>query len=460
MYDLVDFTQAVQNYAMAIHSVRQERILKAGLKVRKLIQDLTKDHNQEVEEGLLKAMDALENAASEFLNMTNEVARKRRKVREEELILTRTKLEIDSMQQEAREQVRRAESRTADAMLRSHEAHERWQQALAQAQQNEERAKNLEERERKLVEEKHELANQKRMSAVQSNLAISNMKSVTEKKVIDAKNKLQAALKDRDEANREREATHQKNLTLAQQLRDLQARVTASKKAQPVQPAKTNLTELAARDRTIKALRAQTESLQAQLRSLGVATPDHRLSRTSNRLTQEGFVDLTRSSSPSSMDADWSPATPKDGQEITSQASTSAAATAKSPTPKRKNSKTGRTSLSVEPERLDDEMDEDLFPMPGLPAKRQRAAAGINVWARTYTAAPPVDDASSSSSSTPLASRVGGRGRSKTPPGNAAKTKGKGKAPTPSKGKENANHAWLHNAKGIQLGPKHRPKAG
>ena len=315
----------------------------------------------------------------------------------------------------------------------------------------------------RLKAEEAALRAQSQRERIETTMKLANMKNTTELQLQNMRKQVEEAMKKCNEANKERETAHNKSCTLAKQLHQLQERFKARKASVPPGASASNASDIQAKDRRIRALEARLAAQDAQLRSVGIATPERRLARRSKPLTEDPFFDLTNSSSPTNNERDEFPATPRDGFDIASQASTSTAALVSSPTSQQKSKKRARTSLSVEPERLDDEIDEALFPMPGFVGMRlpnQPNAPGVHAHPRFSPEADTTANAGRSTSTLPAHQSPSATSTAnRKSPARKTASKRKVRASNTSSSKPKANYDWLKSNTGIQLGPKHRPKA-
>ncbi|SNX87410.1 uncharacterized protein MEPE_06120 [Melanopsichium pennsylvanicum] len=377
--DLMDFNTAIQGYLMALHGANLSLVPKARGCVRNLIVNLTKDKPIHLDSSLMSAMDALENAASEFNNMLNDLARRKRRNVRTQLDLDKQKLELGAKKQEAEEKLRQAEAKFAQAERTAQEVSKREEDTNRLAQAAAERWESCRQKDTELFTKQRELNAQARKSELQTQLKLANVKATTEAQVGAMRKKLQEAQSACAAADLERKAANQKSCDLADQLRTLQERL--KNKKTPAHPgaSRAKVSDTAAiQQRRIRALEARVQAQDAQLKKLGIVTPNRDIDRKSSTMTKNGspqmYVDLTRSSSPASFDVmDYSPVTPRDAVQLASPRSESVTAAilassdaaASSPTRHGKGKKRARSTFSIEPERLDDEMDEALFPMPG-----------------------------------------------------------------------------------------------
>ncbi|SPO29896.1 uncharacterized protein UTRI_06173_B [Ustilago trichophora] len=477
--DLMDFNKAVQSYVMATHYAHVDKMLKSGVKVRKLVVDLTKHRTPDLDESLMSAMDALENAASSFSTLFNDLSRRVRDNRKREVELEKQKHKLET-------ELRQAEDKTRAANVQLDQARQARKQA-------EELVKEVNDRDRRvtgliieisgkeedLKARERDVESQRRAMALETSIKLSNMKSTTDAQLADMRAKLDAAEKKRDEAEKEKDASHNKSCHLAKQLKKMQEQLQSRKTPPHPAASDSRSSDMALLERKNKALQALLSARDAQLKELGMVTPDRCISRSSNRLSSQSFVDLTRSSSPFGNENVDSPATPRDGFEITSQTSTiGGAAPARSPTPQRRAKKRARSSLSIEPERLDDEMDEALFPMPGFAvALPPRRTAAVHVRFQSDDAASPVAAKQPAASTNPTTSGAAAP-TSGVAPGfagssvagskgplrkNLNKRKARSSDPTASTSTStstsNPNYDWLNKSNGIAFGPKRRSKA-
>ncbi|SPO29224.1 uncharacterized protein UTRI_06173 [Ustilago trichophora] len=478
--DLMDFNKAVQSYVMATHSARVDKMLKSGVKVRKLVVDLTKDRGPDLDESLLSAMDALENAASSFSTLFNDLSRRVRDNRKREVELEKKKDKLQLELRKAEDKTRAANVQLDQARQARHEADELVKEVNDRDRRVTALIIEISSKEEDLKAREREIDSQRRAMTLETNIKISNMKSSTDAALADMRAKLEAAEKRRDEAEKERRDSHNKSCRLAEQLKKMQEQLQSRKTPAHPGASDSKSSDVAVLERKNKALQTLLAARDAQLKELGIVTPDRRIVRSSNRLSSQSFVDLTRSSSPVGNDNIDSPATPRDGFEITSQTSTlGGAAPVRSPTPQRRGKKRARSSLSIEPERLDDEMDEALFPMPGfavtLPPRRTVA---VHVRFQSDDAASPTvtaanqSAASTNTTAAAAAAPVSGvadglagpsAAGSKSPSSrkNLSKRKARSSDPTAStsSSSSNPNYDWLNKSNGIALGPKRRSKA-
>lgn len=464
--DLMDFIKAVQDYVMATHSMHSENALKSGVKVRKFVKDLANDYSRDKETSFTMAIDALESASGEFSAMKNDAARAARKMKKLQADVEKDQHRAEQMVRSAQEMTDRAMATMREAQHKMIEVDQRWAIADTRHKANAQRYTELQEKESSLKAREQELGVQEKRMTLDCSMKIGSMRQTTDAEITLMRNKMDDALKRAELAERERKAAHEKSLTLADQMKQLSDR----KKLNPPGAGPSRISDSsAAKDRRIRALEKQVEARDSQLKELGFVASQHRLNRPRTSLTNQSFVDLTRSSSPTSTDGgDHSPVTPRDGQAVTSQASSSAATRAVSPTPQRKGKKRARTSLSVEREGLDDEMD-DAYPMPGFGVvKRPTIGAPEDSILNPHRPRQPSEGASSTASAgfstTLLAKRKDGPSKAATTRKNTprkASPKPKGRASDPSTGNTaKPNYNWLANKNGVQLGPKHRPKEG
>ena len=488
--DLMDFNTAVQSYVMAAHSIRYDKMVKSGVQVRKLFIDLAKDMRPELRDALIKSMDALEDAASSFSTMFNDLSRRCRKNRKLSADLLQKQQDLKQRLEEAQHttnaaevKMREAEDKAKAADARLQVAHDVERLAAARMVDVSKKQDELDKRERQLRAEM-------RTAEVQNNLMMANVRATTDAQLQEMQYKINVALQRTNEADKERQIAHNKSCQLAEQMQQMQQRLKGRKKGAGSGPFNGLGDEADATNRRLKALEARNKAMEEQLMNLGIATPEHRLARDSKYRTTGDSIDLTRSSSPLSNIFSTSPATPLDGFEFMSQASATAAAAAASnvsPSVQRKGSKRTRFSLSVEPERLDDEMDEAHYPVPGFgglqmpgPLSKSSMIGQASTTSRSEHAAARATEKSCKDSTSAAATPLSTINQSATPKRTlilptATSNKKRKRASTPSAtsststtsstvasttktGKPN-QHNWLHKTNGIVLGPKRRSKA-
>ena len=463
--DLMDFNKAIQTYVMATHSVHVENMLKSGVKVRKLIMDLTKDRAPDLDDSLMNAIDALENATASFSTLFNDFSRRVRLNRKLETELFKEKNDLRTQRIASETTKHKADAKLADAQEMLREVERRSKEVQEQAYRNADMKKDIKAREDNIISRERDLDSRSRTMALQTKLQLSNIKSSTEAQLADMRKVVVEAQSKCAEAERERAAHRAKSCQLAEELRTLQERLKSKKAPQHPSSSNAKMSDAAAKDRKIKALQARIDAQAQQLKAAGIRTPERSALRASNRLNTESFVDLTRSSSPFSYDVATSPATPLDGVDFASQASASTVAAARlSPTATRRGKKRARASLSVEPEQLDDEMDEALFPMPGfggrLPPVQGR---GIAVHVHFNSDDTPDDSAQDrDAASTSTAGTASAPSTERKSPARSHKRKARASDPSGSVGSSSSskpNYDWLHRSNGIALGPKRRPKS-
>ncbi|CCF49808.1 hypothetical protein NDA11_000282 [Ustilago hordei] len=476
--DLIDFNTSIQNYVMAVHTTRLDYVYKSGIRIRKLIVDLTKDTGQEASESLMLALDALENAAAEFKNLMNDLNRSVRRNRQLKTKLDKEGKEAQEKKEQADQKLKDAHVKVADAERRLMEANRRAHDVeLMQARHKDLLATIWTEQEA-LKRKEAELRSQNNKVQLETNLKLSNMKHQTERQLVDMREKMEEALRKCAAAEKERILVHDKNCILADQLRIKNTK----KNLAPPGASAAKSGGMAEKDRRIRALEVELENKTKLLEELVGITPSQRRTvRNTKNIDANVLVDLTRSSNPLEHSKHDSRATPRDGFQIGSQASTSAAiappATGKrgsaSPTTQRKGRKRARTSLSVEPERLDDEDDDAQFPMPGQGAPARVQGSGkpyppmqalLEMVQRKPT---PTNQASSTSAeapgpatetSKPPTSANAGQKSPARSPNNKRKARASDTSSNTSKASSN-EYAWLQNASNVQLGPKRRSKA-
>lgn len=418
----------------------------------------------------MSALDALENAAAEFTNLMNDLARRVRANKQMSRELEKETKEVQEMHVRAGEELRNAHAKVNDAERRIFEANRRAHDAeIAEARIKDILATIRTEQEA-LKTKEAELRTHSNRIQLETNLKLSNIKNQTERQL--AEMRLRVA-----EAERERALTHDKNCTIAKQLQQAQERLKGRKNLAPPGASTAKTLGLAEKDRRIRALEAQLESREKTLQQLGIDSSQHRLNRPkATQVDNNTFFDLTRSSSPLENSNDDSPVTPPDGHAIPSQASTSAAGApgasgidrrgSVSPTPQRKAKKRARDSVSIEPERLDDESDEALYPMPGqrVQARPQRPDLMAALW-QAANAGPAARPSSSTNTEpeppttqTSKASSSSGRKSPARSPNNKRKARASDTSSNTSKASSN-EYGWLKNAGNVQLGPKRRSKA-
>ncbi len=93
--DLIDFNSTVQTYIMATHGVDCNRMVRSGVKIRKLVLDLTKDRAVDLNDSLIKSMASLEDAAESFRAKFHDLQRKCNKNRQLQAELVRKREEAD-----------------------------------------------------------------------------------------------------------------------------------------------------------------------------------------------------------------------------------------------------------------------------------------------------------------------------------------------------------------------------
>lgn len=311
-------------------------------------------------------MDALENGAASFSTLYNDLSRRVRKNKQMETNLARQKEQVDALNTQADRKYKQAEEKLHEAQRLEAELRESRKDAEAMQRRLQERIEQVQQSERTLLAKEKSFQSEQRKMTLQTNLTLSNMKSTTEAQLASMREKMEEALIKSEEARKESLAHRNKSCSLADQLKVLQERIKTRKAPAHPSASDAKRSETAILERRIKALEATNKVQAQQLKEAGIATPQRRIARGNSTAIPKSFVDLTRSSSPIGNDGLDSPATPLDGCMFATQASASSAQEGSSPTAQRKGKKRSRASLSVEPERLDDEMDEALFPMPGF----------------------------------------------------------------------------------------------
>ncbi|TKY87978.1 hypothetical protein EX895_003074 [Sporisorium graminicola] len=493
--DLMDFNTAVQSYVMAAHGVKCEIMIKSGVKVRKLFVDLAKDMQPDLKDALMRSIDSLDNAAACFSTMFNDLSRRCRNNRKLQADLLKEKESVRKLTDEANIMTNIAAAKMREVEEKSKEVGQRMDLAVATEQRITDMFMRTQAAKDDLNAREQNLSSQRRKMELETNLKLSNMKNNMETALMDMAQKMNQALIKSAEAEKERQAAHNKSCQLAEQLQQMQQRFKGRKLGAGPAPLSAVVGDVEAMQRRIKALEARNKSMEEQLRMANIATPEHRLARHSPRRNDASSIDLTRSSSPIGHDLDSFPATPLDGVDAASQASAStvAATAGSSPSVQRKGNKRARASLSVEPERLDDEMDEALFPMPGFgalqmtdqrvnrpvlehrlaqgsgPAKAvepgpsllflKAAAAALDGGASTIDASQGKNIARKRGDHNQNAKTRKRVSTPAAPGGSTSGVSGTSNSGTSSSPNNNVNYEWLKKPNGIALGPKRRSKA-
>lgn len=457
--DLMDFNHSMQGYIMSLHSCRSEtRFRELGVKVRTVIMDLGRERGEDVADQLLVTINALENAAGEFSAMKNELARSNRACKTTEHKLLKERAQVQEEHKRTEENVKITAAKMATVEERILEVNKRWREAVASDRANQARTAELEAQKNSLLCQQRELTNKEQKLLLDTNIKISNIRNTTEAELASMRAKVAEAEQRAAIAERERAATHKKNCAMADQMKALQAK--SLKRLSAAGPSKPQTFDTADKDRQITALRKELQNAQSKLASLGFPTPERRIMRNATNPDRDVFVDLTRSSSPASHDGrDTSPVTPREGQTIPSQASSSSIATVRagiaSPTPsRRKDKKRRRTSMSVETENLDDEMDDKSHPM--LPGSALANLAAPLITSRAANLA-----LARSASTNDFTSRdKHGTDHASSSKLNEKRKRRSADASTASNTSQSKkNYDWLEKKKiGVKLGPKHRPK--
>uniref|UniRef100_V5E9X6 Uncharacterized protein n=2 Tax=Kalmanozyma brasiliensis (strain GHG001) TaxID=1365824 RepID=V5E9X6_KALBG len=368
--DLVDFNSAVQRYVMATHGVDCDRMVRSGVKIRKLVVDLTKDRGPDLEDSLMRSLASLEQAANAFRGKFHDLERKCIKNRVLEVDLVRKQEAARTEQERLDTSAREARAKKFEIDRKMRAANERMDAAVALERKLEDKGNELAAQQRSLFQQGQELLGQKRNMELQTSLKITNMQSQNNSALTAMRREVDAATKKAADAEEARKAAHSKSCHLAEQMEKMKQLLKSRKKDAGPSLRTASTEELEAKERRIRALELQIKSKDDLLKKAGLsATPQRRAAGSSSRLSSATFVDLTRSSSPFDQDTDSFPTTPLDGVNLASRASTPAYGVPESsPTIQRKDKgkKRVRVSLSVEPERLDDTSDDEYFPMPGL----------------------------------------------------------------------------------------------
>ncbi|KAJ9476066.1 Zinc finger containing protein [Pseudozyma hubeiensis] len=365
--DLVDFNTAMQRYVMGLHGCDLDKTRRNGGRVQKLVVDLTKDRDVDITNALTTSMEALERAAANFVAMSSSLHRDCKKNRKLQAELVAEQHRVTLMKGEAEHISRASAAKSAEAEAVMAAANERMSRARELEASVTDKILATQVKEDELNKREQELEARVRQSALQTTIRIANINMTTDAALKQMQSEVGEAGRKKADAERERAATHKKNCELAEQLKKLQQQLKDRKKAPVAGPSTAMVGEGEGIARRLKALEARNKSMEEQLKAAGISTPEHRISRNSRRPNAE--IIEVRSSSPLANGVDSAPITPMDGFELLSQVSASAstaAAARVSPTAHRKGKKRARSSLSVEPERLDDEMDEGNFPMPGF----------------------------------------------------------------------------------------------
>ncbi|GAC75394.1 hypothetical protein PANT_15d00056 [Moesziomyces antarcticus T-34] len=439
--NLLDFTQALQQFAMAAHSFRHELTLKAGVKVRRLIQVLTTDSKELSLREFLRAVEALESATADTHKIKNDFELKSKQALDASNELARHKRKLDENKRLLDQHTEALRARQAQVETQSHHVNTLMQQVNETARQNEERARELEHRERQLRMREREMFEKVRKERIENKELMSHMAATTNAQRSVMQTQVSEALAKCQEAERQRDLAHTKSCELAAQLTQLTQRLRSHKRSAPAGEASRPSHQASHDARRIRALEARLASQTAQLEAAGIATPEHRLIR---GRSARSAIELS-SSSPAP-DADDTPATPRDN--------------APSPSRTRKGKQRARLSLSVEPLNLDDEMDEALFPMPGLGALRTTRPPRPPLAANPPTANTAEDDEDgdddtahgTGASSRPLKTRLSPAAGSSRAMGLAGRMSRRRNAAAPGE------FDWLTKSAALKLGPKHRPK--
>lgn len=355
--DLMDFNSALQAYVMAVHGFDSDRTIKAGVQVRRLVVDLTKNRDIQLQETLFNSLTSLDKAVSCFQTLLNDLEHKCTMNKQLNQQLKAKKQKLDKKLTEAQNTTNTATGKLAEAEARMKSAKESMEMVKTLEANVKDMMAATQRREEELNRKQHRLEAQMGKMKLETNLKIANMSANTESRLKTMQAEVDEAQSKAADAAKERAATHRKNCELADQLKKLQQHLNHRKKL-GAQASKPMVGESETTARRLKALEARNKSLEAQLKAAALAAPGHCIVSCSNHCTDD-MICFTRSSSVSS--GDNVAASQLDDLDFGSQASNSAAVA--TPQPKRKAR--SRSVLSVEPERLDDETDR-LFPMPGF----------------------------------------------------------------------------------------------
>lgn len=447
--NLLDFTQAIQQFAMAAHSFRHELTLKAGVKVRRLIQVLTTDSNDLSLREFLRAIDALESATAATHKIKSDFELKSKQAADVSKHLTRTQHTLDEHKRLLDEHAETLKARQAQVETQSHHVNTLMQQVDGSAKHNQERAKELELRERQLRTREREMFEKVRRERIENKEMVGRMHATTTAQISLMHTQVNDARAKCQEAERQRDLAHTKSCELAAQLTQLKQRFSSHRRSSPAGEASRPSHKASHDARRIRALEARLASQTAQLEAAGIATPEHRLNR---GRSARNAIELSSSSPPP--DADDTPTTPRDN--------------APSPSRTRKGKQRARFLLSVEPLNLDDETDETLFPMPGFGAMRTTRPPRPPLAANPPTANTAQDDEDAANtaqddedddggdnfagSSRPLKTRISPAAGSSRAIGLAGRLARRRDAAAPGE------FDWLTKSAALKLGPKHRPK--
>ncbi|KAN0063740.1 hypothetical protein ACQY0O_003790 [Thecaphora frezii] len=374
---LLDLGQHLQDWVMGVHGVRVDTVMRSGLKIKKLVADLTDQARraQNSRDDLEKSLSSLEAAVASldarreaFREAENEVATYKRRLKAKAL-------SVHQEAKQAHEQAHALQAQLEDLQQQRKSLEDIIQKAEASVKEQQAREAALSERAAAIDAQARELDAQRRQMRLETAQKLRLMERSMQEKSKEADEKVAESSEKEKEATREREAVMHKNHLLADQLRHLQnevkkARMKLDKQSDEAKEVSRLRTKLAETQQQLK--RERMKGIAAAAAVAATATAESGVSQQPSRsLASSTFLSSpyagegdelgeAPSSSPTPgtkvIGPNGSPVTPSDRVAVASTAKEGGASLT-----------LPQSSLLIESEDLDDELFQDsLYPMPGF----------------------------------------------------------------------------------------------
>ncbi|PWZ03498.1 hypothetical protein BCV70DRAFT_155790 [Testicularia cyperi] len=449
---LLDFSRAIQGYVMSGHQVRVESHINAGIKVKRLFDDLQgPDSSRGRTAELEQAMAALETAVRLYDNLATDLNKQKRSISSRLNDARKKCRDTVELMKRAEQLQAQAERNYQLAQTNRHRA----SQALARAdilERNlQQRNKAITERESQLAAMARDMESARRQSALETSMKLSSMEVHVKTELANMQRLVDEALRKASDADKERNVIREKNNYLANQMRDMKAKMKLQ--GQALQG-----TATAARSTKTARQAASLTSGHGTMTSLYDAMPSQTARRPHRWPSTPGVgdnLDLTRSSSPGSFRDSPSPETPTHTHIDLTQSSSPQSSVVRTARKRHRNA-----SLYIEEENLDDEMDDLLFPMPGVVVSsrtRHPAVAGSRKELNPVLASVDSNPGQLRSNEA-VNDSVHGHTNKHVTSGNSSRTNSTTSL-SRADSTDKLNYPWLSSITGVVLGPKRKPNS-
>lgn len=338
---LMQFHNSLQAFVMSTHSDQIARSASQGSALAKHVQTLCPGKDKEGQTDLQSALEALSQ-----LQTTCEAGKKAVEKRRRDLSRSLEKAKNDSKAASAL-LAQAKEGSAKQERIKIELSREMTQmQELQKVRQKEEavlreRAARADSIDAELRTRRRAMEQERKQEAFNTSTKISMIESKTREEIAAMQTKVMLAEQKARDAERQCQATQEKNNLLAKQMREMKERLSKQSKTIAVPPSSSPASPSVGSAATIRRKDAEICALKEALSRAQYQVPVS-VARTPTTTARQGerIIDLTQSRTSS-------PTNAKSGSDE-----------------QKKRARMG--TLLIEPENLDLELDEDLFPMPGF----------------------------------------------------------------------------------------------